>query len=146
MTDADWLGKVQRRNVRRGKPHQGEESLRFGWRYLEKGFAILSLSNLGTGDCAEVWLQQQREDEVGVAESRGAKASSIEPKMTCMSTLLSPVISLCSSRSPLLLGRVSQTSQPTSIFSTVNITNKPLRREECLFRCLLRNAAFASTL
>ena len=68
MTDADWLGKVQRRNVRRGKPHQGEESLRIGWRYLENRFAILFLSNLGTGDCAEVWLQQQREDEVGVAE------------------------------------------------------------------------------
>ena len=54
MTDTDWLGKVQRRNVRRGKLHQGEESIRTGWRYLGKAFAILFLSNFGTGDFIEV--------------------------------------------------------------------------------------------
>jgi hypothetical protein len=47
MADPDGLGKVKRRNVRRGKPHQGEESVRIEWRDLGRALRCSSYRTLG---------------------------------------------------------------------------------------------------
>ena len=73
MTDADWPGKLEWRNVGQRKPHQGISRYRLGGGTLEKHFPMLFLSNFGIGVCVEVGtgVQRQREDGVGVAERRG---------------------------------------------------------------------------
>ena len=122
---ADWLGKVQRRNERRGKPHQGEVSVRIGWRYLVKACHAFPIElwnrRLGRGrwysssermkweqpragaplddwkpvstpfwTAAEPKYPTTSAGLTAVAaageEEIGATASTIEPKMRCMST------------------------------------------------------------